>query len=423
MKVHLITLPKMPGRDEELAEHRPVGRNVERYQTMLSELEQIALYADEIGITAYGTTEHHFHTEGREAMPSPLMFYVKLAQQTENLVFMPTSLVMSARDPLRTAEDVALFDCMFPGRLKFSVARGYQKRWVQTLMQRDDAVSSFKPEEQEMDALNREIFNEHCDVMMAAWTEESVQYEGKHYQVPFPASGIDDWPGWEFSRDFGAQGEVTDDGVLKRIGVIPPPATKPHPEMFVPFSGSEQTLLDTARRGWGVLSLQSKPDLFRAQCEQYLQIMRDGGHDLKLGDKMVAVRAMCIGDTYEEAMELAIRTVGWEFQTYFSKFGFSELFRVEEDDPNQFVSFPSAEACAQRMAETNHLICGTPDQVVEQLTDLERCYSDGHLDWLSWEFYQQGNCSVDVQKQQLKRFCEEVWPRVEANARSRATPA
>src|SRR3954454_20784017 len=322
MKVHLLTLPRLGGTDEELEQLRPIGRNAERYHEMLLQLEEIALYADELGIDAYGTTEHHFHTEGREAMPSPLLFYTKLAQQTKNLIFMPTSLVMPARDPLRTAEDVALFDQMFPGRLKFSVARGYQKRWVQTLMQDDRGYSSFKPEEKEIDQRNREIFNEYCDVMMSAWVEDSIQYKGKHYQVPYPVEGIGDWAGWEFTRDFGADGEIDDDGVLHRIGVIPPPYVKPHPEMFVPFSGSEQTLLDTAKRGWGVLSLEAKPDKFRAQCERYLQIMRDGGHDLQLGDKMVAVRAMTIGDTFEEAMDLATRTVGWEFYTYFSKFGF-----------------------------------------------------------------------------------------------------
>lgn len=283
-------------------------------------------------------------------------------------------------------------------------------------MQDDKAYSSFYPHEAKIDERNRGIFNEHCDVMMAAWTEESVRCKGKHYEVPYPYEGIGDWAGWEFTRDFGAQDEITDDGVLKRIGVIPAPATKPNPEMFVPFSGSERTLLDTAKRGWGVLSLQSKPDLFKAQCEQYLQIMNDGGHDLTLGDKMVAVRAMTIGDTFEEAMELAAETVGWEFYTYFSKFGFSELFRTDEDDPSKLVEFRDAEHCARRMYETNHLICGTPDMVVEQLTDLERCYSDGHLEWLSWEFYQQANCPLDVQKTQLWRFCEEIWPRVEENA-------
>jgi len=410
MKLHLLSLPKMPGDNQELAELKPIGRNVERYSRMLKEVEEIALLAEQYGFTAFGTTEHHFHTEGREALPSPLLLYVKIAQQTENLIFMPTSLVMPARDPLRTAEDVALFDQMFPGRLKFSVARGYQKRWVQTLMQDDNAFSSFKPEEKEADQRNREIFNEYLDVMIKAWTEEAFNYEGNHYQVPYPASGIGGWAGWELTRDFGAEGEVDDEGVLHKIGVIPAPATQPHPEMFVPFSGSPQTLIDTAKRGFGVLLLESKPDKFLEQCRKYQQTMADAGKQVGLGEKIAAVRLITLGDSFEEAMEVATRTSGWDFYDYFAKFGFAELFRNEEDDPDEFVKFKDARHCAERMFEAGHLICGTTAEVNEQIAELRKCYADGDLEWLSWEFYQQGNISLDEQKRQLKMFADDVWP-------------
>jgi len=414
MKLHLLSLPKMFGSNEELKELRPIGRNVERYQRMLREVEEIALLAEDYGFTAFGTTEHHFHTEGIEAMPSPLIFYTKIAQQTKNLIFMPTSLVMPARDPMRTAEDVALFDSMFPGRIKFSVARGYQKRWVQTLMQDDNAYSSFKPEEKEADQRNREIFNEYLDVMMLAWTEEAFIYEGEHYQVPYPVTGIGGWAGWEVTRDFGAIDEVGDDGVLRKIGVIPAPATKPHPEMFVPFSGSPQTLIDTAKRGFGVLLLESKHDKFLEQCKKYQQVMADAGREVGLGEKIAAVRLITLGDSFEEAMEIGTRTSGWDFYNYFSKFGFAELFRNEEDDPDKFVEFKDARHCAERMHEAGHLICGTTDEVNEQIADLRKCHADesegGDLEWLSWEFYQQGNLPLDEQKRQLKMFADDVWP-------------
>lgn len=411
MKLHLLALPKMRANNEELAQLRPIGRNVEHYQTMLREAEEIALLAEDYGLDAFGTTEHHFHTEGREAMPSPLLFYVKIAQQTKNLIFMPTSLVMPARDPLRTAEDVALFDQMFPGRIKFSIARGYQKRWIQTLMQDDNAFSSFKPEEKEADQRNREIFNEYVDVMIKAWTEDAFSYAGKHYQVPYPVEGIGGWAGWEVTRDFGAPGEIDDNGVLLKIGVIPAPVTKPHPEMFVPFSGSPQTLIDTARRGFGVLLLESKPHKFLEQCRKYQQVMHDAGHQVKLGEKVAAVRLITLGDSFEEAMDVATRTSGWDFYDYFAKFGFAELFRSEEDDPNKFVEFRDARHCAERMYEAGHLICGTPDQVSEQISELQKCYADGNLEWLSWEFYQQGNLQIDEQKRQLRMFAEQVWPK------------
>jgi alkanesulfonate monooxygenase SsuD/methylene tetrahydromethanopterin reductase-like flavin-dependent oxidoreductase (luciferase family) len=410
LKLHLLTLPKMPGTAEEYAALRPIGRNVERYQAMLHEVEEIALLAEEYGFDAFGTTEHHFHTEGREAMPSPLLFYAKIAQQTKNLIFMPTSLVLPARDPLRTAEDVALFDSMFPGRIKLSVARGYQKRWVQTLMQDEAAYSSFKPEDKAADKRNRLIFNEYLDVMIKAWTEDAFSYKGDHYQVPYPVEGIADWAGWEVTRDFGAVGEVDADGVLKKIGVIPAPVTGPHPEMFVPFSGSPQTLIDMAERGFGMLLLESKPQKFLEQCRKYQTTMKNAGRTVGLGEKIAAVRLITIGETFEEAMDIAVQTSGWDFYDYFAKFGFAELFRSDEDDPNKFVEFRDARHCAERMYEAGHLICGTPDDVNRQLTDLQKCHGDGNLEWLSWEFYQQGNMPLAEQKRQIQMFGEHVWP-------------
>ena len=41
-----------------------------------------------------------------------------------------------------------------------------------------------------------------------------------------------------------------------------------------------------------------------------------------------------IGDTYDEAFQLAADTTGHDYQEYFGRFGFLELFRNPEDDPN-----------------------------------------------------------------------------------------
>jgi alkanesulfonate monooxygenase SsuD/methylene tetrahydromethanopterin reductase-like flavin-dependent oxidoreductase (luciferase family) len=410
MKVQLLLLPKIRATEEELAELRPIGRNPDRFGTMLKECEDLAILADELGVDAFGSVEHHFHTEGREVMPSPLIFYAKLAQLTKNLIFMPTSLIIPTRDPLRTAEDVALFDSMFPGRLKFSVARGYQKRWVQTLMQDEAAYSSFRPEEKAANDRNREIYNEHVDIMLAAWTEDAFSYDGKHYQVPFPYEGIGNWDGWELTRDYGAPGEIDGDGVLKKIGVVPAPLSKPHPEIFVPFAGSPPTLLDCARRGFGMIMLESDPERFLGFCRQYQEAMKENGHTVGLGEKISASRAIAIGDTFEEAMDIAARTVGYDYATYFAKFGFAEGYRNDDDDPNEFVDFKSGREAAERMYDGGHVLVGTPDDITEQLSGLQRCYADGDLEWLSWEYYAQGNLSAEESERQLRMFAEHVLP-------------
>jgi len=411
VRVQLVTLPKIPANLEEVAAERPIGRSSERFQMMLSEMEDIARFCDELGIDAFGTTEHHFHTEGREVMPSPMILYTKLASQTKNLIFTPSSLVLPALDPIRTAEEVALFDQMFPGRMICGLARGYQKRWMQTLMQDEAGYSSFDPADKVANERNREIFNEHVEIMLKSWAEDAFEYDGKHYKVPFPHEGISGWAGWEVARDYGVPGEVDDEGTQKKIGVVPAPASSALAEMFVPFSGSPQTLIDCARRNFAVLSLESKPDKFREQCERYMGLLRENGNaGAALGDRMMAVRSIAIADTKEEAMKIAANTTGREYFEYFQNFGFGEPFRKEEDDPDTFRIFKSQEHAAERLAETGNIFAGTPDEIVRQLEPLKRCHADGDLEWLSWTFYQQGNESPEVQREQLRLFAEEVRP-------------
>jgi alkanesulfonate monooxygenase SsuD/methylene tetrahydromethanopterin reductase-like flavin-dependent oxidoreductase (luciferase family) len=188
--------------------------------------------------------------------------------------------------------------------------------------------------------------------------------------------------------------------------------TKPHPEMFVPFSGSPQTVIDTAKRNFTALILESKADKFRAMCQAYQQALKDAGQgDVRLGEKVGAVRLIALGDSHEEAMEHAANTCGWDFWNYFAKFGFMELFRTDEDPPDRLVSLKDKYAVAQRMYDTDHLLAGTPDEVCRQMESLYRCHADGQLDWLSWEFYAQGNVPVDECKRQLELFAEHVRPR------------
>ena len=135
MKVDLFAMPTIPATHQEREELRPVGRSTERYQMMLEELRKLVVLADELGITAFSTTEHHFHTEGGEVSVNPVLLYADLAARTKNIIFAPMSIVLPTADPLRVAEDMAMLDQLTKGRTAVTFARGYQKRWMQVLGQ------------------------------------------------------------------------------------------------------------------------------------------------------------------------------------------------------------------------------------------------------------------------------------------------
>jgi alkanesulfonate monooxygenase SsuD/methylene tetrahydromethanopterin reductase-like flavin-dependent oxidoreductase (luciferase family) len=409
MKTILWCSTVFPVSPEERRRKRPIGRDPVAYGQMLEGLGRHAVWADELGFDAFGSTEHHFQVEGGESIPNNLLLYAKLACLTERIKFIPMSVVLTARDPLRVAEDLALFDQMFPGRVGVCFARGYQSRWMQTLSQREGVSAGKDPES---DARNREIFNEHLEVVERAWAEDTFSYAGKNYQVPYPASGIPNWRAAPWTREFGDPGDVDDEGTVRRVGVIPKP-TAPL-EIFVPNTMSDATVIEAARAGRSVIREISNRDGFRAAAELYRREARAAGRDLALGEGFGAVAKVALGDSFEEAFELAAATVGYWFRHFFGLFGINEGLRVESDPPGR-LAFADDRELARRMYERGALLCGTPDEVSEQLSELSRCFADGRLEWFGWEFWAQalpgGPEVVDLQRRQMELFANQVMPR------------
>ena len=388
---------------------RPIGRDIESYQKTLADLEMLAEACDREGVNAFGVTEHHFHTEGNESIPNSLLWYSKLAARTEQLKYIPLSVVLPAQDPLRVAENVAFFDNMFPDRLQgVCFARGYVTRWMQTLMQRERIGAG--PIDKEANDLNREIFNEYLEIILKAWTEDTINYNGKHYQAPFPATGIPNWPVASWTRDFGGEGEVDDEGTIHRIGVVPKPLQVP--DIWVPYTHSYETLVEVAQKQYTTIIYDGQPERFRKACMDYQAEAAKVGLDKKLGQSIAPLRKIYIGDTFEEAFELAVKTGGYWFNNYFSLWGINEQSRIASDPPDKMVTFDSDRACAQRMLEQGQMICGTADDVSRQLEALQGVHEgDGDVEYLIWEYWVAPNSSRDEQLDQLDRFMNKIWPR------------
>jgi alkanesulfonate monooxygenase SsuD/methylene tetrahydromethanopterin reductase-like flavin-dependent oxidoreductase (luciferase family) len=411
MKVHLFAMPTIPATLEERAALKPIGRNSDRYQMMIDELRKIVVRADELGYTAFGTTEHHFHSEGGEALPNPLLMYMDFANRTKDITMIPVSIVAGANDPIRIAEDIALFDQLTQGRIGVCFARGYQKRWIQILSQ----GGSTSLVDADSDKRNREKFDENLAIIKEAWTQDSWDYNGKFYQVPFPyEAGITGWAGADWTREFGSPDEVDEDGTIRKIGVTPPPFTKPYPQIFVPFTLSPQTLIDAAKYDYIPIMYEGRAEEFNGYCKQYQQLAAEHGRDLALGEKVGAVRSICLGRTFDEAFELAASTAAFEYHHYFNKFGMGEVYRTPEDPPDQIVMFKDERDGVRRMIDKGQLLCGTPDDVKTELEKLYHCHGEGadqgELEWLVWTFFAQGLAPYDVQEQQLEMFANEVWP-------------
>ena len=134
VKVIVQLYPMIPAKDEEeRAAKRPIARNSELYQEVLTGWHDIVKAADEMGVWGIATIEHHFHSEGYEVGPNPGVLNGYWAATTKNIRIGQMGYVMSANNPIRVAEETAILDHLTRGRFFVGFARGYQSRWVNVL--------------------------------------------------------------------------------------------------------------------------------------------------------------------------------------------------------------------------------------------------------------------------------------------------
>jgi alkanesulfonate monooxygenase SsuD/methylene tetrahydromethanopterin reductase-like flavin-dependent oxidoreductase (luciferase family) len=416
MKFMLFVLPTVPGTLADRERLRPIGRNNERYQQMLDELRKIAILADDAGFDVMTTTEHHFHSEGYEASVAPLLLYADLAARTKRIKFSPLGLVLPAWDPLRAAEELAVLDHLTKGRIFAGFARGYQDRWVNVMGQQYHATGA-PMDGSSIDNHNRSVYEEMVQIIKKAWTEDTVTFDGKYYKIPYPyEEGITRWPAAPWTRKYGAPGEVDENGVVRKICVIPKPYQQPHPPLFQPFSVSESTIRYTAKGGIVPWILVSYPAEFRRLCEVYQQVGNEEGRNLGLGQGVGAFRAVHFGATEQEAVDLLRDTNYAGFQAYFGGFGFWEAFRTPEDLEKYpatptYTPLPTEEWTVDRMRKVKYALAGTPSQVRAEIDQLHKVHggANGELEWFGW-FFDQGFMSWDETQRQFEFFAKEIMP-------------
>ncbi|MUL77137.1 LLM class flavin-dependent oxidoreductase [Mycolicibacterium sp. CBMA 226] len=407
MKTMLMTSSAIPVTPEERRKLRPVSRNNDKYQEMLKGYEQLAIWADELGFDAFGSTEHHFQYEGGESIPSNLLMYAKIAALTKQMTFVPMSVVIPAHDPLRVAEELAQFTHMFPGRLGVSFARGFQTRWMQILAQQEKIVAH----QPGADEANRTKFNEYLSIIEMAWANDSFSHDGPNYKIPFPVEGIPDWPLADWTREYGVPGDVDDKGTIHKIGITPKPLGTP--EIFIPNTTSDQTVIDSGRAGRTLYVAAGGRDRILQVAKLYQRSANEAGRDLRLGRHFGVVAKVVLGDTFDEAFDLAVETSGFWYQNIFQPFWFNEGYRREGDPPERPLRFPDARALTRRMYEAGQLLCGTAEQVNEQLSEVANLYGEGDLDWLISESWIQSMPHEEwygVQRYQLETYATQVMP-------------
>jgi alkanesulfonate monooxygenase SsuD/methylene tetrahydromethanopterin reductase-like flavin-dependent oxidoreductase (luciferase family) len=304
VKVIVQLYPVVRAEDEdERRRLRPLGRNVARYQEAVRDSVDVVKAADRLGLWGVGTIEHHFHSEGYEVGPSPGMLNAYWAAVTERVRVGQLGYTMSAQNPIRVAEDTAILDHLTQGRCFVGFSRGYQNRWTNVLGQHLGTVATMSDHSAD-DALNRRIFEEQVDMVLEAWTQDSIDHKSDLWQIPFPyETGVEGWPMAKWTAEMGAEGEVGEDGNIHRISVVPAPYTQPHPPVFVASNSSSETVEYAGRKGFiptyfaGIGSAANSGPL-------YVEGARSAGRDVALGQSQAIVRWPQIADSMADARDM-----------------------------------------------------------------------------------------------------------------------
>ncbi len=91
----------------------------DRYAAALN----MAEWADSLGCTTIGVSEHHGSPDGY--LPSPIPILAAMAARTTNVRFIIAALIAPFHDPLRLAEDMVVLDNLSRGRVDMIMAGGY----------------------------------------------------------------------------------------------------------------------------------------------------------------------------------------------------------------------------------------------------------------------------------------------------------
>jgi alkanesulfonate monooxygenase SsuD/methylene tetrahydromethanopterin reductase-like flavin-dependent oxidoreductase (luciferase family) len=368
VKPILQLYPMIPAKDEAEREAiRPAGRSAERYQGLVEGMGELVRAADRLGFWGVSSIEHHFHSEGYEVGPNPGLLNANWAAITERVNIGQLGFTMSAQNPFRVAEDTAIIDHLTGGRSFVGFSRGYQARWTNVLGQHLGVRATLSPEgmtdeqraglgdqlsaEKENDRRNREVFEEHLDMVVDAWTQDSVEFNTPTWQVPNPYDAGIDWKMREVTARLGAPGEIGPDGMLRRVSVTPAPYTKPHPPVFVASAASLETVEYCGTRGFipAYFSGTGRAGQFG---RVYAERAQAAGFPFAVGQNQALVRWMQIGETNAAARRAV---ADYDVEIYKNLYRpLTPVMPYDEADP------------VQSVLDSGLWMCGTADEVRDQ---------------------------------------------------------
>ncbi|MBW2372579.1 MAG: LLM class flavin-dependent oxidoreductase [Deltaproteobacteria bacterium] len=336
----------------------PGGRSE---QQMVDEQVSLMEAAEGYGFDSLWPAEHHFSEYG--VCGSPAVNLAAIARTTKKIRLGTGVVVLPFHHPVRVAEDFAMLDQLSGGRVDLGVGRGYQPIEFEGF-----GVDQTK---------SREIFDESIEVIRRCWTEEKLNFEGKHYR-------------------------------FKDLEVRPRPLQDPHPPIWM-AALSEETFEKAGRLGFNLLlspvfggSLLTAAD----RIKRYRDTLADNGHDPSTR-QVGALVMMYTGKTQEMAQKEFADPVIWYFRT-FGKFVAPKLGQPPIEGYEWYTQIRDLASVVEWDTLLDHgaVFCGEADFVTGKLAELKEITGVDHV--LGWT--RLGGLSDQLITAHMERMRDQVMP-------------
>ncbi len=144
----------------------PWHESLSAEQVLLDTMEQIEM-ADKLGLDEVWLGEHRFSRHG--LLSGFFSFVGNVAARTQHVRIGTAVIVLPLHSPILVAEEIAMLDVLSGGRIEVGIGSGYQRQEFEGL-----GVDMNE---------SRERFREAVEVIVKAWTEETLTYHGKFTHV------------------------------------------------------------------------------------------------------------------------------------------------------------------------------------------------------------------------------------------------
>lgn len=191
---------------------------------------------DKLGYDGVGFNEHHTSPYG--LMTSPNLMAASAAQRTRKLKLLIYGNLLPLHEPLRLAEELAMIDCLSDGRLVCGFARGIPREYH---------VYGVPLAE------SRPRFEEAFEIVRRAWTDEVFSFQGRF---------------WSY----------------KDVAIWPRPVQQPHPPIWVPVTGSKESIEWAARNNVPITPGLGQRGLRLDIIRYYAACLQRAGHRMTPGN-------------------------------------------------------------------------------------------------------------------------------------------